>query len=82
MLTQETTPTMPSPAATRERLRNYTRDVGLLPGSTILQMRALVKILEDIPDLGLEWAMHLDLSLVDALDAVETIMIDDNERIL
>ena len=80
MLTQEVPLTMSSPAVTREQLRNYTKDVGLLPESTILQMRALVKILEHMPGLGLEWAMQLDLSLIDALDEVNSIMERESYR--
>ena len=78
MTPQETTPMMSSQTVTRARLRNYTKDVGLLPESVILQMRALVKILAHTPGLGPEWAMRLDLSLIDALDVIGEL--DTEER--
>lgn len=79
MTTQETTPMMPPSTVTRTRLRNYTKDVGLLPETVILQMRALVKILTCTPGLGPEWAMQLDLSLIDALDVIGEL---NSEKIL
>lgn len=69
MLTQETT--MYPSAVIREKLHNYTRDVGLLPESTMLQMRALVDILAHASGLGPEWAARLDLSLIDAMEIID-----------
>ena len=71
MTPQETTPMMSLPTVTRARLRNYTKDVGLLPETVLRQMRALVNILADASGLGPEWAMQLDLSLIDALDVID-----------
>lgn len=78
MTTRETTPTMSSPPAIRERLRNYTRDVGLLPETVLLQMRTLVEILRDEPCLGRAWAGRLDPLLTDALHAISEL---NNEKI-